>query len=102
MADPLSIETTPGRCTLFTPDISLGFATEAADGGPQTAVYVPPGVDPSRGEVNVILWLHGHKDASINTVALYLEDPRFGFREIMERRAGTAPSAPRVVLVAPT
>jgi hypothetical protein len=100
MAPPLSIETTPGRCTLFTPDLPLGFATEATDGGPQTAVHVPPGVDLTRDRVNVVLWLHGHKDAKISTIERYLKDARFPLREIMQRHA--APGAPSAVLVAPT
>jgi hypothetical protein len=102
MADPLSIETTPARATLFTPEIPLGFEAEATDGGPQTAIYVPPGVDVTRDEVNVILWLHGHKAARTRTIKQYLEDWRFTFREILARRASAAPGAPNVVFAAPT
>jgi len=97
MASP-PLETTPPRVTLFTPDIALGFPTERTDGGPQTAIYVPPGIDEGCPRVNAILWLHGHKDASTAVIEAYLADPRFAFREVLEGRAAPAGA----VLVAPT
>ncbi len=94
----LHLVTSPAAVALFTPDLPLGFPTEVTDGGPQTAIYVPPGVDTGCGTVNGMLWLHGHKDAGTATVEAYLQDPRFAFREILERRA--ALQGP--VFVAPT
>jgi hypothetical protein len=96
-------DTTPPQATLFTPEIPLGFAAEQADGGPQTAIYLPPGLDRASTSVGAILWLHGHTGPSIRPIARYFADARFAFREILARRAAAAPStAPGVVLVAPT
>src|SRR4051812_23196 len=112
MSEPPSIATTPPERTLFTPEIPLGSVdrtgnpTEVGSGGPPPAVYVPPGVDTLHDKVNVVLWLHGHKDGRIDNVKAYLEDPRFALREILlhraTRTAATPTGAVGVVLVAPT
>jgi hypothetical protein len=96
------IDTTPPQATLFTPEIALRFAAEQGDGGPQTAIYLPPGLDRASARVNAILWLHGHAGPSIRPIARYLADARFAFREILARRAAAPSGAPDVVLVAPT
>lgn len=110
MADP-PMETSPPQKTLFARDIQLAFTRESAEGGPETAVYVPPGVDVKSDKLNVVLWLHGHKSPGMG-LQKYFADPRFTFREILLRRAAapisatpdgtsTVRVAPNVVLVAP-
>jgi hypothetical protein len=113
MSPPVDPELTPPQTTRYPRTISLGAAAEADGGGPMTAIYVPPGVDTTKDKVNLVLWLHGHKDIQPPNVQTYLNDARFALREIMASRGAKGVSgtpsgtstvmvAPPVVMVAPT